>query len=167
MLGEVERADDELSVLLTDDAFIRELNSTHRGKDRPTDVLAFPLLPTGPGEPSAPASALLGDVVISLDTAARQARQRKHPLMAEVTFLLAHGILHLLGYDHETDEEEAQMNAMTIRLVAAARARPGRDTQPNSTQSRRTGRAPEPRKQGKTRHKSAAPRRTNGRVPRT
>lgn len=123
MLRHVGREADELSILLTDDPFIRTLNATHRGKDKPTDVLAFPLL-SGEEEgaaPPLPGQALLGDVVISLDTAERQARQRKHALIDEVAFLLAHGILHLLGYDHETDEDEAVMNAMTARLVDAAK----------------------------------------------
>jgi probable rRNA maturation factor len=125
MLRFLEREQDELSILLTDDAYIRTLNSTHRGKDRPTDVLAFPqddsqdaALPEAaklghtPGE-----ERLLGDVVISLDTARRQAQRRKRPLIDEVSFLLAHGILHLLGYDHQNDADEARMNAMTKRLV--------------------------------------------------
>jgi probable rRNA maturation factor len=63
----------------------------------------------------------LGDVVISLDTAQRQAAHRGQDLMQEVEFLLAHGLLHLLGYDHETDQEEAEMDAATRKLVAAAR----------------------------------------------
>jgi probable rRNA maturation factor len=121
MLRHLERDACELSVLLTDDPFIRGLNETHRGKDRPTDVLAFPLLPAGEIEPEAPAGALLGDVVISIDTAERQAKQRRHALMDEITFLLAHGILHLVGYDHQTDAEEAVMNAMTRALVQAAK----------------------------------------------
>lgn len=125
MLSSLDRSEHELSVLLTDDPFIQTLNATHRGKDRPTDVLAFPLDETpGADGPALPAEAmaerLLGDVVISLDTAERQARARKHSLLDEVRFLLAHGILHLIGYDHETDEQEAEMNAMTAKLVAAA-----------------------------------------------
>jgi probable rRNA maturation factor len=119
MLSYLERDEHELSILLTDDGFIRTLNKEHRGKDTPTDVLAFPL-DEAEGTPSVLDHALLGDVVISLDTAERQARGRKHSLMSEVSFLLAHGILHLLGYDHETDEEEAKMNAMTKRLVESA-----------------------------------------------
>jgi probable rRNA maturation factor len=62
----------------------------------------------------------LGDVVISLDTAGKQAQQRGQTLLASVRFLLAHGILHLFGYDHETDAEEAEMNGLTRRLVRAA-----------------------------------------------
>jgi probable rRNA maturation factor len=120
MLIHLGREEHELSVLLTDDAFIRTLNETHRGKDCPTDVLAF-AQNEGEGMPSAMNHGLLGDVVISLDTAERQARTRKHSLMDEVSFLLAHGILHLIGYDHQTDEEEAIMNELTSKLVESAR----------------------------------------------
>ena len=66
---------------------------------------------------------VLGDVVISVDTARRQAASRRRPLLDELTLLLAHGLLHLLGYDHETDAEEAEMNAATRDLVAAASRR--------------------------------------------
>jgi probable rRNA maturation factor len=121
MLRSLEREGDELSILLTDDAFITTLNATHRGKDGPTDVLSF-AQEEGEGKPSAEEPALLGDVVISLDTAERQARARRHSLVDEVTFLLAHGILHLIGYDHQTDEEEAAMNVMTARLVESAKS---------------------------------------------
>jgi probable rRNA maturation factor len=121
MLRHLGRGAHELSVLLTDDAFIQTLNETHRGKDRPTDVLAF-AQNEGEDMPAPMDQGLLGDVVISLDTAERQARARKHSLMDEVSFLLAHGILHLIGYDHQTDEEEAIMNELTSQLVASARA---------------------------------------------
>jgi probable rRNA maturation factor len=120
MLQHLGREEHELSILLTDDAFIHTLNETHRGKDRPTDVLAFPQN-EGEGTPTPMDHGLLGDVVISLDTAQRQAKGRKHELIDEVSFLLAHGILHLLGYDHQTDEDEAIMNAMTSELVESAR----------------------------------------------
>jgi len=115
MLAELGLAGSELSVLLTDDTTIHALNRTHRGKDRPTDVLAFPL----DGETSE-APELLGDVVISLDTAARQAAARRRPLAEEVRFLLAHGVLHLVGYDHGTPSEKRAMVAMTRRLVRSA-----------------------------------------------
>jgi probable rRNA maturation factor len=120
MLRHLGREEHELSILLTDDAFIQTLNETHRGKNRPTDVLSFSQN-EGEGTPTPMDHGLLGDVVISLDTAERQALGRKHSLVDEVSFLLAHGILHLLGYDHQTDEEEAIMNAMTSRLVESAR----------------------------------------------
>jgi probable rRNA maturation factor len=105
----------ELSVALVDDATIHELNRTYRRKDKPTDVLAFPLDATG----------LLGDVILSVDTARRQAAAHRRPLLAELTMLLAHGLLHLLGHDHRNDREERAMTAATRELerVASGRAR--------------------------------------------
>lgn len=129
MLDALELEQAELSVLLTDDATIHELNREHRGKDRPTDVLAFPQEIESLEE--LPRAALvrgqgfvLGDVVISLDTAERQARARKRELADEVCFLLAHGLLHLVGYDHAEPEEKREMTRMTRRLVRAATPRP-------------------------------------------
>ncbi|MEO8179628.1 MAG: rRNA maturation RNase YbeY [Deltaproteobacteria bacterium] len=124
MLRFLARDTAELSILLTDDAYIRTLNRDHRGKDRPTDVLAFSQEEDAEGEAEpagATAGELLGDVVISLDTAERQARGRRRALLDEVSFLLAHGILHLVGYDHQDDAEEARMSTMTRRLIRAAR----------------------------------------------
>ncbi len=119
MLAELELADAELSVLLTNDATIHELNREHRGKDQSTDVLAFPQ------DEDAFASEtqdvrLLGDVVISLDTAQAQGKRRGADLASEVAFLLAHGILHLVGYDHQNDADEKRMHERTKELVALA-----------------------------------------------
>jgi probable rRNA maturation factor len=115
MLRELDLGDSELSVLITDDRTIHALNLRHRHKDRPTDVLAFPLEKRQKHGPR-----LLGDVVISLDTAERQASSRKRPLLAEVRFLLAHGLLHLIGHDHDTVEKKRRMDAMARRLVKSA-----------------------------------------------
>lgn len=117
MLASLDLEDAELSVLLTDDRRIQELNREHRHKDKPTDVLSFPL---DEDEASPDSPRLLGDVVISLDTADRQARGRGRPLVEEVRFLLAHGILHLIGHDHAEPEEKRVMVAATRRLVRAA-----------------------------------------------
>ncbi len=125
MLAALRLSRAELSVVLCDDPAIHALNRRHRRKDKPTDVLAFAL---GEGAPMPRAGRLLGDVVISLDTARRQAREHGHSLWAEVTLLLAHGLLHLVGYDHRTDEEEAQMNREAARLVAATRRAAARVT---------------------------------------
>jgi probable rRNA maturation factor len=121
MLLALGRARAELSIVRTDDRQIEVLNRTHRRKAKPTDVLAFPMDPDGAG-PSGKMQ-LLGDVVISLDTAARQARARRRPLVDEVTHLLAHGILHLAGFDHRTDAEERRMNEATRALVVSATGR--------------------------------------------
>lgn len=108
----------ELSVLLCDDATIHDLNRRHRKKNKPTDVLAFALREGPDGHL---AGDTLGDVVISLDTATRQARERGVRTEAEVQMLLAHGLLHLLGWDHQTDAEDAAMRAETERLLGVAR----------------------------------------------
>ena len=92
----------ELSVELVGDRRMRGLNRVYRYKDRSTDVLAFSMR-----EAQGPVTSLLGDVVISLDTAARQAKERHWSLDEEVVRLLTHGVLHLLGYDHERGTREA------------------------------------------------------------
>ncbi len=111
----------ELSVLLTDDDQIQKLNKMYRAKDRPTDVLAFAMRE---GDFSALAGELLGDVIISLPTAQRQAEERSVALLGEVTMLLAHGLLHLLGWDHVTVKQDAAMRAEVERLCAAAEKKP-------------------------------------------
>ncbi|MFO0611408.1 MAG: rRNA maturation RNase YbeY [Polyangiaceae bacterium] len=119
MLAALELSGVELSVALVDDARIHDLNRTYRGKDKPTDVLAFAM---SEGEGGAHGG-LLGDVILSIDTARRQAKAAKRPLLDELTMLLAHGLLHLLGWDHRTDREERAMTAKTKELEAAARLR--------------------------------------------
>ncbi|MEZ4374435.1 MAG: rRNA maturation RNase YbeY [Polyangiaceae bacterium] len=148
MLRALELESAELSVLLTNDSEIHELNRVHRGKDKPTDVLAFALEEADTGGEELPFR-VLGDVVISLDTAERQARQRRHELVDEVRFLLAHGLLHLIGYDHQTDAEEAEMDAETRRLVEAAGG-PIRPKTPPATKKKRQA-GPRSRKHGNAR----------------
>ena len=92
----------EVEILFTDDQEIQSLNSQYRGKDRPTDVLSFP---DGDLNPETGAFQL-GSIAISLDTAKRQAAEIGHSLVAELRFLILHGLLHLLGFDHETDNGE-------------------------------------------------------------
>lgn len=113
-------AQQELSILLCDDATIHELNRDFRGKDRPTDVLAFAMRE---GEGGSLHPELLGDVVISVESARRQAKEQGRPIATEVTFLLAHGLLHLLGFDHRTRSEERRMSARTDALMATVRTR--------------------------------------------
>ncbi|MEW6593562.1 MAG: pyridoxine 5'-phosphate synthase [Thermodesulfobacteriota bacterium] len=106
----------EWSISLVNDAAMRTLNRDYRGKDKPTNVLAFALQEAG-GE--MPGREMLGDVVISLDTAAREAVLQGITLHQRVTVLLIHGLLHLLGFDHERSGEEAQrMEAAETRLLA-------------------------------------------------
>lgn len=105
-------ADRALSVSLTDDAELRALNKKYAGEDHATDVLSF-----------AQEAPLLGDVVISVETAARQAKSASHSLLAELFHLSVHGVAHLLGYDHATKSEERVMFAYEARLRARATAR--------------------------------------------
>ena len=112
---ESARRDVELSVLLTDDEQIRELNQTYRGVDAPTDVLAFPLpLEDAPSDAPVP----IGDVVISVETAQRQAQERGHELEREVTLLLVHGILHLIGYTNGKPPGRREMEEKQRALLA-------------------------------------------------
>jgi probable rRNA maturation factor len=104
----------EVSVLLTDDAGIAELNAAYRGKDGPTDVLSFA---QREGEGADPEDPVLGDIVISIERAKEQAERYGHSVAREVGFLAVHGLLHLLGYDHETPEDEAVMMARTEAIL--------------------------------------------------
>ena len=106
--------DAELSILLVGDEEIAALNGEYRGKPRPTDVLSFSLLE---GRHSDHRGALLGDVVISLETAERQARRGRRSLPEETLRLLVHGVLHLLGHDHEVDAEARAMRREERRLL--------------------------------------------------
>ncbi len=116
VLRELERFDAELSIALVDDATISDLNRRYRSKAGPTDVLSFSQLE---GEHVELAGNLLGDVVISLETAARQARVAHRGLDSEVAKLLVHGILHLIGHDHERDDEARVMQQLERRLRRA------------------------------------------------
>jgi probable rRNA maturation factor len=110
LLGRAARAArtraEGVSVLFCADVRMRSLNRRYRGKDRSTDVLAFPAGSAGNG--------YLGDIVISVPYASREARRRAEPAAREVDRLLLHGLLHLMGYDHETDD--GQMEALEGRL---------------------------------------------------
>jgi probable rRNA maturation factor len=97
--------DKELSILLTDDAAIARLNRRYLGREGPTNVLAFPM---SGGPPPVVDSGMLGDVVISVDTAIRESAAFAEPLERTLDRLLIHGILHLLGYDHEGSPSGAE-----------------------------------------------------------
>ncbi len=100
----------EISVTIVDNDEIHALNLKHRNMDRPTDVLSFPLIDfTKEQLPSDGSKAYLGDIVISIDKATEQAEEYGHSLDREIGFLTAHSMLHLLGYDHMTPEEEKIM----------------------------------------------------------
>jgi probable rRNA maturation factor len=123
MLAWLQLDNSELSLVLSDDEELRQLNKTYRGKDRPTDVLAFAMREGDFGRSHAQhPSGLLGDVIVSVPTAKRQARAAKKAPLAELTMLVAHGLLHLLGWDHDTPAKDRAMRAETEKLVAAAEA---------------------------------------------
>ena len=118
-------SDTEVSILLVDDATIKTLNKEYRGKDYPTDVLSFPLEEElgESAEPviiGGPSGRILGDIVISVETAVAQAAAYGHSLERELTFLAVHGLLHLLGHDHEKDEAaEKIMRSEEKRIMEA------------------------------------------------
>jgi probable rRNA maturation factor len=120
MLEALRLSDRELSILLCDDKTIHALNRDYRRKDKPTDVLAFAW---AEGEHVLPQHAhVLGDVVISIPTATRQAKAARRATLDEVVMLLAHGLLHLLGDDHPTRRAERRMTARTDLLRSTATA---------------------------------------------
>jgi probable rRNA maturation factor len=106
----------EVSLLFCDDARMRELNRDFRGKDKPTNVLSFP----GPGFPGAdlpePAP-VLGDIALGYETIRREAADQQKSFADHSRHMIIHGFLHLLGYDHETEAEAAEMEAMEIRIL--------------------------------------------------
>ena len=114
VLRAVGHARAELSLSLIDDQQMRDINQRHRGIDRATDVLSFSLLE---GQGSEHRGDLLGDVVIGIETAARQAAARHRALDDEVARLLVHGVLHLIGHDHEDDGEARSMRAEERRVL--------------------------------------------------
>lgn len=102
----------EVSITFVTNDKIQEINREYRGKDRPTDVISFALEEMGEGEIEVSGGEMprvLGDIIISLAKAEEQAKDYGHSFMRELGFLAVHGFLHLLGYDHETDEEEKVM----------------------------------------------------------
>jgi probable rRNA maturation factor len=108
----------EVHVLLADDATLKRLNKTFRGKNKVTDVLSFPAWSASVSDSSVPAgngSGVAGDLAISLETATRQARQFGHSLRDEVRVLLLHGTLHLAGFDHEADDGEMAAREAELR----------------------------------------------------
>ncbi|HLM46598.1 MAG TPA: rRNA maturation RNase YbeY [Myxococcaceae bacterium] len=113
-LQKLELSGCELSISLVGDHAIRRLNRTWRKKDKATDVLSFP---AGDAPKGTPGPRQLGDVVISLDTAKRQAKEYERTLESEVARYLAHGVLHLLGYDHERPRDAQKMARTEERLL--------------------------------------------------
>ena len=102
--------DAEISLVLADDAFQRRLNREWRGRDAPTNVLSFPAASSAHGH--------LGDVVLAYETVAREAEAEGKPLRHHVAHLVVHGVLHLVGHDHETDRQADAMEALETEILA-------------------------------------------------
>ena len=105
----------EVCVALSNDEQVAELNGNYRGKPKPTNVLSFPAVPMVPieGEPR-----FLGDIVLALETLQREAADLGVPLEHHMQHLVVHGLLHLVGYDHQTDEEAQEMESLEVRVLA-------------------------------------------------
>jgi len=117
MLSCLGHSRSELSIALVDDEEIRSLNQAWRNKNRATDVLSFSLIE---GDALSGGGGLMGDVVISVETAAKQARERHRGLDEEVARLVIHGLLHIVGFDHEDDHEARAMRREQRRLWSSA-----------------------------------------------
>jgi probable rRNA maturation factor len=105
----------EVSLLFTDDAHIRDLNRQWRNKDKPTNVLSFPAMAVHPGIPLPP---VLGDVVLALGTVRREAVLEDKSFEHHLSHLILHGFLHLIGYDHEDEQEAEEMESAERRILA-------------------------------------------------
>ncbi len=99
----------EVSIMFVDDEEIHQLNKTHRGFDKSTDVLSFPQYESIKDDDFIDPYVILGDVVISTETAKRQSDEYNHSLVREIGFLVVHSMFHLMGYDHDTDENTKEM----------------------------------------------------------
>ncbi|MCT7987977.1 rRNA maturation RNase YbeY [Laspinema olomoucense] len=112
----------ELSIRLSDDREIQQLNAQYRHQDKPTDVLSFAALEVEYPQIESISGEIplyLGDIIISVDTAARQAEQQEHSVTVELAWLAAHGLLHLLGWDHPDEESLTRMLGQQETLLAA------------------------------------------------
>lgn len=114
--SEAVKGSADLSVLLADNAFVQSLNRKFRGKDKPTNVLSFPQAEGAPGlafEPNRP----LGDIAFAFETLVEEAKAQDKTFDDHLAHLVAHGVLHLLGYDHETDEQADEMEALERAIL--------------------------------------------------
>jgi probable rRNA maturation factor len=117
-IAEADVGEAELAVMLTDDSGIRTLNSNWRGIDKPTNVLSFPALPpTGAGG-SDDAPRMLGDMAIAYETTRKEADDEEKPFNHHLSHLAVHGLLHLIGYDHENDDDAERMESLEREILA-------------------------------------------------
>lgn len=118
--GELDGPSVEISVLLTNDAAVQELNRDYRGQDKPTNVLSFAALDDDESPVVVGAPILLGDIILAYETCAREAVEQGKSVAHHTAHLVVHGTLHLLGWDHEEDEAEAEeMERLETRILAA------------------------------------------------
>ncbi|MFA6992183.1 MAG: rRNA maturation RNase YbeY [Candidatus Gracilibacteria bacterium] len=107
----------DISLIITDDAGICLLNTIHRKKNKPTDVLSFAYL-ENKNFKNGSAVISIGDIFISHETALKQAKEHKHPLKKELEILFVHGLLHLLGFDHQNDKQEDEMEKFARKILS-------------------------------------------------
>jgi probable rRNA maturation factor len=117
-LAAAERREAELAIVLTDDAAVRLLNRDWRGQDKSTNVLSFPTTRPSSCTASRGAPVLLGDVVLAFETVAREAAEQGKSLADHLRHLVVHGVLHLLGHDHEAEEEAERMERLETEVLA-------------------------------------------------
>ena len=107
----------EVNIIFCDDQYIKEYNNLYRGKNVSTDVLSFAMEDGEELDPVLDSELILGDIIISVDTAKRQAQELLHPLYIEIDNLVTHGVLHLLGYDHILDADKKEMFTEHERIL--------------------------------------------------
>ena len=114
----------EVSIMIVDNSYIQELNFIYRQQNRPTDVLSFAMNELSDDEPEYDSSEqlnILGDIVLSLEQASLQSSEYGHSLERELGYLVAHGMLHLMSYDHETDDEARVMRSLEEKIMQAVK----------------------------------------------
>jgi probable rRNA maturation factor len=111
----LQKAQSELSLVFTDDAHIKQLNAEWRGKDKATNVLSFPAFPAFAKGKLPP---MLGDIVLAYETVRAESALEQKSFEHHLSHLVVHGFLHLLGYDHETEDEAEEMEALERRILA-------------------------------------------------
>lgn len=111
------KRDGQLDLVLINDRKMKSMNKEYRGKDKTTDVISFAYLEVTDYEKE-PGDIIVGDIFISVDTAKRQAREKGHDLKREMAILFVHGLLHCMGFDHNTDEEEAEMDGWARKVLS-------------------------------------------------
>jgi probable rRNA maturation factor len=115
---DADTGDAELAVMLTDDSGIRTLNANWRGIDKPTNVLSFPALQPAAGQEPDDAPRMLGDIAIAYQTVRREADDERKPFAHHLSHLAVHGFLHLVGYDHDKDDEAEAMEEVERQILA-------------------------------------------------